>query len=400
MVQSLSTLVINERFIGNQDSPDYPLSIKNKSQGNYLRKKIQDKDRPVYNSSIASEKIRTHHQLKRKTAVTTRREKLRQRFAAFRLKFAGHMQKVRPRVAFRLLAGIVILFPWMAGSIIMSLFKVGHWRKIATCQAFLKRHALAFDGVDPGTLTVESVSGGLSNSNQIWRCRRTTGEEVRYFVKIFLDAGSFWAKHLSFVSPFPSVYGGETHERFTVDMVSRVQLDKIGVPVPRLIAYDAVEKVMVTEHIEGETVDSILERIGERQMLGPGDEAVIRQCAIGLARIHRAGFSLIDTQPVNCIWVPVEQKVYFTDLEFCGRQDKRVWDIGFFLCFIAVRLSGAVRQEVRNIFLESYQKERQIDLAKVAETGRELQEYMPVFQAILDIRSFTPEELFEGLISP
>ena len=133
--------------------------------------------------------------------------------------------------------------------------------------------------------------------------------------------------------------------------------------------------------------------------MGPGDEAVIRQSAIGLAKIHRAGYSLIDTQPVNCIWVPVEQKVYFTDLEFCGRQDKRVWDIGFFLCFIAVRLSGAVRQEVRNIFLESYQKERQIDLAQVAETGRQLQEYMPVFQAVLDIRRFTPEELFEGLIS-
>jgi len=332
-------------------------------------------------------------------AMMTRREKLRKRFAAFRLKFADHMQKIRPRVAFKILAGIVILFPWMAGSLIVSFFKVGHWRKIATCQAFLKHHALAFDGVDPQTLTVESVSGGVSNSNQIWHCRKTTGEEVRYFVKIFLDAGSFWAKHLSFVSPFPAIYGEKTHERFTVDMVSRVQLDKIGVPVPRLIAYDAVEKVMVTEHIVGETVDSILERIGERQALGPGDEAVIRQSAIGLARIHRAGFSLIDTQPVNCIWVPVEQKVYFTDLEFCGRQDKRVWDIGFFLCFLAVRLSGAVRQEVRNIFLESYQKERQIDLAQVAETGRQLQEYMPVFQAVLDIRRFTPEELFEGLIS-
>ncbi len=309
------------------------------------------------------------------------------------------MQKIRPRVAFRLIAGIVILFPWMAGSLIISFFKTGHWRKLTTCQSFLKRHALAFDGVNPKTLTVESVSGGVSNSNQIWRCRKTTGEEVRYFVKIFLDAGSFWAKHLAFVSPFPAIYGGKTHERFTVDMISRVQLDKIGVPVPRLIAYDAVEKVMVTEHIEGETVDSILEQIGERQTLGPGDEAVIRQSAIGLARIHRAGFSLIDTQPVNCIWVPVEQKVYFTDLEFCGRQDKRVWDIGFFLCFIAIRLSGAVRQEVRNIFLESYQKERQIDLAQVAETGHELQEYMPVFQAVLDIRRFTPEELFEGLIS-
>jgi len=331
--------------------------------------------------------------------MITRREKLRQRFAAFRTKFAGHIQKVRPRVAFKILAGIVILFPWLVSSLIVSLFKVGRWRKIATCQAFLKRHALAFDGVDPKTLTVESVSGGVSNSNQIWSCRKAAGEEVRYFVKIFLDAGSFWAKHLSFVSPFPAIYGGKTHERFTVDMVSRVQLDEIGVPVPRLIAYDAVEKVMVTEHIVGETVDSILERIGETQTLGPGDEAVIRQSAIGLARIHRSGFSLIDTQPVNCIWVPVEQKVYFTDLEFCGRQDKRVWDVGFFLCFIAIRLSGAVRQEVRNIFLESYQKERQVDLAQVTETGRELQEYMPIFQAVLDIRRFTPEELFEGLIS-
>ena len=331
--------------------------------------------------------------------MTGRREKLRRRFVAFRQKFAGHMLRVRPRVAFKILAGIVLLFPWMLASLCLSFFKVRHWRKLSTCRDFFRRHALAFDGVDPNTLTVESVSGGLSNSNQIWRCRKTTGEEVRYFVKIFVAAGSFWAKHLAFVSPFPAIYGGKTHERFTVDMVSRVQLTDLGVSVPRLITYDAVEKVMVTEHIEGETVDSILERIGERQALGPGDEAVIRQCAIGLAKIHRAGFSLIDTQPVNCIWVPVEQKVYFTDLEFCGRQDKRMWDVGFFLCFLAVRLANAVRQEARNLFLESYQQERRIDLTKVAETGSQLQEYMPVFQAILDIRRFTPEELFEGLIS-
>ncbi len=328
------------------------------------------------------------------------REKLRQRFAAFRARFAGHVLKTHPRVALKILAGIILLFPWLVSSLIMSFLRVRHWRRLETCRNFLRRHALAFEGVDPASLTVESVSGGVSNSNQIWHCHKASGEEIRYFVKIFLDAGSFWAKHLAFVSPFPAVYGGKTHERFTVDMVSRVQLAELGVAVPRLVAYDAVEKVMVTEYISGETVDSVLEKIGERQALGPGDEAVIRQSAIGLAKIHRAGFSLIDTQPVNCIWVPVEQKVYFTDLEFCGRQDKRVWDIGFFLCFLAVRLSGAVRQEARNIFLESYQKERQVDLAQVAETGRQLQEYMPVFQAVLDIRRFTPEELFEGLINP
>lgn len=331
--------------------------------------------------------------------MTGRREKLRKRFAAFRARFAGHVLRTKPRVALKIVAGIVIFFPWMAVSIIASFFRMFRWRKIATCRDFLKRHALAFEGIDPESLSVESVSGGVSNSNQIWHCRKTSGEQIRYFVKIFLAAGSFWARHLAFVSPFPAVYGGKTHERFTVDMVSRVQLAELGVPVPRLIAYDPVEKVMVTEHITGETVDSVLERIGERQALGPGDEAVIRQSAIGLARIHRAGYSLIDTQPVNCIWVADEQKVYFTDLEFCSRQDKRVWDIGFFLCFIAVRLSGAVRQETRAMFLESYQKERHVDLAKVAETGLQLQEYMPVFQAVLDIRSFTPEELFEGLIT-
>ena len=331
--------------------------------------------------------------------MTGRREKFRKRFAAFRTKFIGTVRKVPPRVAFRILAGIVIFSPWMAASILLSLSRTRRWRKLTTCRNFLKRHALAFDNVDPESLTVESVSGGLSNSNQIWHCKKTTGEEVRFFVKIFLSAGSFWAKHLAFVSPFPAVYGGKTHERFTVDMVSRVQLAELGVPVPRLIAYDAVEKVMVTEHIVGETVDSVLERVGERGTLGPGDEAVLRQSAIGLARIHRAGFSLIDTQPVNCIWVPVEQKVYFTDLEFCGRQDKRAWDIGFFMCFIAVRLSGAVRQEVRAIFLESYKAEHRIDLTQLTATGLQLQEYMPVFQAILDIRRFTPEELFEGLIS-
>ena len=349
---------------------------------------------------IIPQESKIRHPGNKEIIVATRREKLRQRFAAFRAKFAGHMLRTSPRVVFKILGGIVLLFPWLVGSLAVSFFRVAHWRKIATCRNFLKRHALAFEGIDLESLTVESVSGGVSNSNQIWHCHKATGEEIRFFVKIFLAAGSFWAKHLAFVSPFPAIYGGKTHERFTVDMISRVQLTELGVPVPRLIAYDAVEKVMVTEHIVGETVDAILERIGENQALGPGDEAVIRQSAIGLARIHRAGFSLIDTQPVNCIWVPVEQKVYFTDLEFCGRQDKRVWDIGFFLCFIAVRLSGAVRQEVRNIFLESYQKERKVDLAKVVETGRELQEYMPVFQAILDIRSFTPEELFEGILSP
>ncbi|HNX69535.1 MAG TPA: hypothetical protein PLL75_06290 [Candidatus Omnitrophota bacterium] len=329
----------------------------------------------------------------------TRREKLRQRFSAFKTRFATNISKVKPRVALRILGAILIFFPWMLASFISSLMKLGRWRKVATCQTLMRRNPLAFEGIDSNTLIVETVSGGISNSNEIWRCKKSTGEEVRYFAKIFVSAGTFWARHLSLVSPFPAIYGRETHERFTIDMVSRVQLDECGIPVPKLIAYDAVEKVMVTELLEGVTVDRILEGIAERDALGANDEAVIRQCGIGLAKVHRAGFSLIDTQPVNCIWNAVEQKLYFTDLEFCTRQDKRVWDVGFFLCYLAARLPEPVLRLVRNLFLESYRQELQLDLSKVEETGHELREYLPIFRAILDLRRFTPEELFEGLIT-
>ena len=327
------------------------------------------------------------------------REKFRERFSLFKKRFLSNVRKVRPRVTFRVLGAVVIFFPWMIGSFLASLSKLHRWKKVKTCQGFMRRNTLAFEGIDPKSLTIKMISGGVSNSNELWTCKKFTGETVRYFAKIFVEAGSFWAKHLSFVSPFPAIYGGKTHERFTADMVSRVQLESLGIPVPKLIAYDTVEKVMITEFLEGVTVDSILEAIAERGELGPNDEAVIRQSAIGLARVHRAGFSLIDTQPVNCIWVPEEQKVYFTDLEFCSRQDKRSWDVGFFLCYLAARLPENLLKTIRSLFLQSYRQERQIDLAEIDDTSRELIEYLPIFRTILDIRRFTPEELFEGLIT-
>jgi tRNA A-37 threonylcarbamoyl transferase component Bud32 len=329
----------------------------------------------------------------------SQREKFRERFIAFKKRFMTNVFKVHPKVAFRVLGSILIFFPWMAGSLISSLITLQRWKKADTCRAFMRRNALAFEDVDIDSLTITMLSGGVSNANARWTCRKTNGETVHYFAKVFVEAGSFWAKHLSIASPFPAIYGGKTHERFTIDMISRVQLEALGIPVPKLVAYDTVEKVMVTEFLEGITVDSILEAIDECEALEPNDEAAIRQCAICLAKVHKAGFSLIDTQPVNCIWVPAEQKVYFTDLEFCSQKDKRSWDVGFFLCYLAARLPEAILKTVRHLFLESYRQERQIELAEIDETSHELREYLPIFRAILDIRRFTPEELFEGWIT-
>jgi len=325
--------------------------------------------------------------------------KVRVRLKGLKTRLWNNFRKTSPKLIFRILLSVTLFLPWLLYSLLLTWIKMSRWRKASTCQEFLHRHSLAFEGLDFTTLRVESKSGGLSNANQLWHLRDSRGGTVTLFVKVFVAAGSFWARHLPDVSPFPKVYGQKTHERFTVDMVSRVQLAEENIPVPKLIAYDAVEKVMVIEYLQGESVDDILKTIEERGKLEPHEAEVIRQCGRGLAAVHLAGFSLIDTQPVNCIWKEDESKIYFTDLEFCTREDKRSWDVGFFLCFLVIRLPDNVKREAREFFLLGYESLRKLNHDGIAQAGQSLKEYLPVLKTILDFRQFTPEELFDELVS-
>lgn len=313
-------------------------------------------------------------------------------------RIVGNVRRTSPAIVLRIISFSLIFLPWLVVALVLSWIKMLRWRRVEVCRDFMRRNRLTFEHVDLSSLEVISVSGGVSNSNQIWKCKTKKGKELRFFVKIFVSAGSFWAKNLSLVSPFPQVHGGKTHERFTVDIISRVQLEERGVPVPRLITYDAVQQVMVTEYIEGENVDTILKRIAARGSIEEEESSAVRICGEELAKVHLTGFSLIDTQPVNCIWSTGKKKIYFTDLEFCTSEDKRAWDVGFFLCFLALRLSGDVKREVKDLFLEGYQEKRDLNWSHVSGTAEELKAYLPIFRTILDIRQFTPEELFEELI--
>lgn len=333
--------------------------------------------------------------------------------ADFKSRFLRNILNLNPRITFRITARAFLLMPVLLWALLLSWIKIERWSRKKKCREFLRKHKAAFPDVDDSTLEVLSVAGGVSNSNQIWKCRRASGEEVCYFVKIFVPAGSFWARHLSAVSPFPSVKSVGTGERFAADARSRVELSGLGIPVPKLVASDAHDQVMVTECLEGKTVDAVLQGIAAAGRLEEDAREAISQCGVGLAKIHKAGFALIDTQPVNCIWAERERKVYFTDLEFCTKdapssgagssraesRDQRIWDVGFFLCFLALRIPGyGLKKEVRDLFLKSYQNERRINLTEVTGTARLLREYYPVLRTILDLRQFTPDELFAELI--
>jgi aminoglycoside phosphotransferase family enzyme len=86
-------------------------------------------------------------------------------------------------------------------------------------------------------------------------------------------------------------------------------------------------------------------------------------------------------------------------LEFCTNEDKRAWDVGFFLCFLALRVRLIDKKEISKIFLETYQKQRRLNMQEITHIMDELKEYFPIFETILDIRQFTPEELFAEMFN-
>lgn len=318
---------------------------------------------------------------------------------SFRSKFFDNLKQVPPHVFFKILGTVFFLSPWLIYYLSVSWLKLLKWKKAKTCRNFIHRQKLAFPEIEESTLKVSSLAGGVSNASHIWKVKTKSGNEVRFFAKIFIPSGSIWIKQMSLVSPFPPIYGIHTSERFIVDMVSRVQLGDRNIPVPKLVAYDPVQKVIVTEYLEGENVDAALRRIDTQGSYDANDEEMIKQCGVLLAKIHQAGFSLIDCQPANCIWVESEKKVYFTDLEFCTREEWRLWDIGFFLCCLTLRLESPLKKRLKNCLIESYQKERHITLSQIRGTRRLLSKYLPVLTTILDLRQYTAEELFGEALS-
>lgn len=307
--------------------------------------------------------------------------------------------RTRPWIVVRIFATWLLFSPWFLVTVIASSWKAGRWSRRKNCLDFVKKHERVFGGLDPDSLEIASLSGGVSNSNHFWHFRRKDGSRVTYFAKVFVPVGTFWAKNLSLVSPFPEIPRITARERFAVDIATRTLLAERGIAVPRLVVYDAGQQILLTEYIEGRNVDEILQAAGKEESLSAETEKILRECAGGLGKIHRLGYSLVDTQPINCIWAAQEGRVYFTDLEFCTQADKRVWDVSFFLCFVSIRLPGGLKVRAQEIFLEEYRKESGAALKDLDAARDRLIEYIPVFQTVLDIRQFKPEEILPELMS-
>jgi tRNA A-37 threonylcarbamoyl transferase component Bud32 len=312
-------------------------------------------------------------------------------------RIAANIRKIKPWIVVKLVFTILYLAPGFLWATAKSWPKMRRWRRREQCLAFVKAHPHGFNGVDPESIEIRPLSGGVSNSNQVWRFRLRNGGFVEYFAKVFLPVGSYWAKNLCLLSPFPLIAHGSLSERFHVDRKTRGALLAQRVPVPRVVAYDAKEGVLVTEFLTGENADEVLKRAVIRGGFEASDREMIRRCGAELAKAHQAGYWLVDTQPVNCLWDERDLKVFFTDLEFSTREDRSHWDAGFFLTFLGLRLPREMKAEAATLFLDNYRAVRPMTGKDLAVTTGSLEDYVPLMEMILDARQFTPEELLQEL---
>lgn len=305
-----------------------------------------------------------------------------------------YVRKTRPALLAKIGLTAGLLAPVWGVALCLSLAKAARWRQASLARAFLRKHRMAFPEIDPSTLRVRPVPGGISNAGYVWKCRTQEGKEVSYFVKVFLPIGTLWAKLLPVVSPFPRIDGVRVADRLGADLFARARLERAGVAVPDCVAADHRDGVVVSEFLDGRMVHDMLADIQRTGFFMKDDCLMLWECGNGLGRIHEAGFSLIDAQPANCMWVPKRRHVYFLDMEYSTRRDERNWDMTLFLAFLGAQLSGDLESEARELVLQGYWNGRQPMGIPPVETSRQLEEYRSVFQAILDLRRLTPQQMF------
>lgn len=305
---------------------------------------------------------------------------------AFVHRLATHICRVPLKVSLRIVVATVLLWPILIAVLVASSWKATRWRSHARCRRWLQEHREALPDVDPRSLRIESSGGGVCNAGFVWHCRTLSGHDKRYFIKVFLPLGTFWAKVCPWLSPFPKVPAAQSGERLKAEHLSRVALAQRRVAVPALLYCDPINHLTVSECLEGEMVHELLDRVAQHGQLTSEEREILAQCGRGLAQIHAAGFSVIDAQPANCMWVPDRRRVYFLDLEFCTREDQRRWDLEFFFTYLRAQLPETLAAEAVQEVEEGYRAVQPRLSRSPTRIRRLLAPFVPVFRAILEVR--------------
>ncbi len=155
-------------------------------------------------------------------------------------------------------------------------------------------------------------------------------------------------------------------------------LRELGFDVPKVIGISYKDKITIIEHIEGVTLERIMNNILRYK---GNDLKLIKMFGDILYNIHKHGYIIVDTKPSNIIIK--DNKLYLLDLEQFRKGDKYSWDL---ICFIYYSLkftqnNDIVRAIVRE-FIDGYTDHKRRD-CKDTIRGMLNKRYLPSFYPVM-----------------
>jgi len=150
-------------------------------------------------------------------------------------------------------------------------------------------------------------------------------------------------------------------KKFHVDPATRLaneyravlQLKRIGIETPAIIAVVPDRKLIVTEYVGGENLSEIIDSILRDRR---NDTGAITEFGRALCKLHASGCTMGDTKSSNVI--VKDDSVCLIDLEQFSSGDDKTWDLVCFIYYsIKFTSNEAAARRIMRAFLDGYMQE-------------------------------------------
>jgi Kae1-associated kinase Bud32 len=175
------------------------------------------------------------------------------------------------------------------------------------------------------------------------------GKVTRFVSKRYQDIWSLKWMLASVVALSARTFESRPMYRLANEYMGLMHLREIGVRTPRVFAIVPDEKVIVREHVAGQSLEEMVK--SERMRIQEVLECAER-FGDALGRLHQSGISMGDTKPTNLLYQGGDITVI--DLEQAEEEGDYPWDVAEFLYYTATLVGFDVLEKIAERFIEAY----------------------------------------------
>ena len=202
-------------------------------------------------------------------------------------------------------------------------------------------------------IKVERMNGGIANVVRKVSIQLSDSDKPKQVVfKKYRLLGSIYSFIGFFLGPFP-FSRILPRDRQQSEQIAVEHFTNIGISAPKVLFLDTRQKITVFQFIEGERLDKAI--FGCRQTGRINDMLFIfYNYGLNVAAIHHSGWSLIDANPFNIIFMNFESRISFVDLELSSFSNNQDWDLAYLLNAIEKIAEGDLVHDIKKHFLDGY----------------------------------------------